>query len=374
MESGLTECMIGGKLSPLFSFGVIADVQYADIDDKMNYAHTKWRYYRNAVHLLREAIASWNKETRGVNFVVQLGDLVDGFNLVEKGKSESFAVLKRLMTEFENCHVPVHNVIGNHDVFNFLRKELFEMNFLSGYVLSRNSGSTINLSPVKNEALFGNSQDSSNKDAKEASFSAFCESLNVPASDFPAFYHFFPQKGFRFIVLDSYDLSVLGYDTDSDKYHKSFKLLRSVNKNEQWNSPQNLKCNQRQFTGFNGGVGEEQLTWLEMQLKEASKEEQRVVIFAHVPILHDVTEGICLAWNHEEVLSLIHKFSCVVAIFCGHTHDYAYATDALGIHHVVFPGIVEVPPGQNGFATIDVYEDHLHVRGVGMMPSLFLNF
>ena len=42
------ESEVAGE-TPLFSFGVIADVQYADIDNKQNYEKTAWRYVKNLV-------------------------------------------------------------------------------------------------------------------------------------------------------------------------------------------------------------------------------------------------------------------------------------------------------------------------------------
>ena len=49
---------------PLFSFGVIADVQYADIDDKLNFNKTQWRHYRQALTNLKLAIQGKNLHYR----------------------------------------------------------------------------------------------------------------------------------------------------------------------------------------------------------------------------------------------------------------------------------------------------------------------
>ncbi|PIK45455.1 putative manganese-dependent ADP-ribose/CDP-alcohol diphosphatase [Apostichopus japonicus] len=344
------------EVQRLFSFGLIADVQYADVDDRYNFTKTRMRYYRNALNLLREAVSSWKESREEVNFVVQLGDLIDGFNS-EKGQAESVAASRLLFSELENCAVPVHSVIGNHEFYNFNHKGLFECGYFSGYELSKRGNGYIKFS--------AKSQSVSNQPH---------ETLGVPSSGYPSFYHFSPCDGFRVLFLDTYDLSVLGYDTESEVYKESVKILRSVNKNQQWNSPENLANHEKHFVAFNGGVGQRQLDWLKKQLTEATEKEEKVIIFAHCPFYGKVSDTICLVWNHQEVLALIHQFNTVVATFCGHTHLQGYAVDGHGIHHVVLPGIIETPPGQNGYATVHVYPDRLDVRGVGLMPSLTLDF
>ena len=69
----------------LFSFGLIADVQYADIENATREIMpekkcTRTRYYRNSLRLLREAVADWNSQELKPAFVIQLGDLFDANN------------------------------------------------------------------------------------------------------------------------------------------------------------------------------------------------------------------------------------------------------------------------------------------------------
>ncbi|KAK3259762.1 hypothetical protein CYMTET_31255 [Cymbomonas tetramitiformis] len=59
---------------PLFTFGVIADIQYADIDDGASFSGTP-RFYRNSLNVLAEAVGAWRK--RDVDFAIQLGDIID---------------------------------------------------------------------------------------------------------------------------------------------------------------------------------------------------------------------------------------------------------------------------------------------------------
>lgn len=64
---------------PLISFGIIADVQYANIDDIFRYG--RMRYHRNSLNQLRNAVNDWKvrKNEHEIKFVLQLGDLVEGF-------------------------------------------------------------------------------------------------------------------------------------------------------------------------------------------------------------------------------------------------------------------------------------------------------
>lgn len=255
----------------LFSFGLIADVQYADIEDRFNYSKTKIRYYRNALLSLQGAVKSWNESPEDLSFVVQLGDLLDGFNL-EKGKENSGAAAKLLLSELGRATAPVHHVLGNHELFNFTREELFERGFYSGYALAK-KGKYMNITSASQRSL------GLCKNGIDQSFEEFCRPLGVSSQNYPSFYHFSPCEGFRALFLDTYDLSVLGYDTDSEIYKKSHQILRSVNKNDEWNSPNNLGFHQRHFVGFNGGVSDRQLVWLKEQLSDAAVKKEKVFIF-----------------------------------------------------------------------------------------------
>ena len=85
-----------GRADPQFSFGVLADLQYADQDT------ANGREYRRSLDKLRSA-AEWFARER-LEFVVQLGDLVDG----------GIDNLDRVLASWESL-APKRHVIGNHD-------------------------------------------------------------------------------------------------------------------------------------------------------------------------------------------------------------------------------------------------------------------
>ena len=60
----------------LFTVGLIADPQYADIDDGYNYRKTRLRYYRKTLELTENAIKVWNDPNHAnpcPSFVICLG-------------------------------------------------------------------------------------------------------------------------------------------------------------------------------------------------------------------------------------------------------------------------------------------------------------
>ena len=61
--------------SPLFSIGVIADIQYAPCQDGHSYTGTP-RFYRHALDVAKHAFGHFQE--RQVDLVINLGDTIDG--------------------------------------------------------------------------------------------------------------------------------------------------------------------------------------------------------------------------------------------------------------------------------------------------------
>lgn len=184
----------------LFSFGVIADIQYADLEDGYNFQGNRRRYYRHSLLHLQGAIEHWNKESSRPRCVLQLGDIIDGYNAQYKASEKS---LERIMNTFQMLKVPVHHTWGNHEFYNFSRDYL--------------TNSKLNTKFLEDQIAH--------------------HPETVPSEDYYA-YHFVPFPKFRFILLDAYDMSVLGVDQSSPKYQQCLKILREHNPNTELNSPQ----------------------------------------------------------------------------------------------------------------------------------------
>lgn len=94
---------------PLFSFGVIADVQYADIPDGRSFLGVP-RYYRHSIAVLRRAVQRWNGD-KSVRFCINFGDIVDGFC----PKDRSLAAVQAVVREFDGFRGgPAYHMLGNH--------------------------------------------------------------------------------------------------------------------------------------------------------------------------------------------------------------------------------------------------------------------
>lgn len=182
---------------PLFTFGVIADIQYANIDDGYNYSRSRRRYYRSSLQLLRNAQESWSESAVKPEFILQLGDIIDGFN---KGHNASERALDTVLREFSSSPVEVHHVWGNHEFYNFSRSAL----------LGSKLNSTLHTDRILSETR--------------------------PGPEIYA-YHFSPFPGFTFVVLDAYDVSLLGREESSEQYKSAMNVIRQYNNNEDLNCP-----------------------------------------------------------------------------------------------------------------------------------------
>ena len=87
----------GQYQKPVLSFGIIADVQYADAEP----AGT--RYYRSSAVKLKEAVTSFGKDS--VDFVITLGDLID----------KELKSYDPVLDILESSGLKFYHVTGNHD-------------------------------------------------------------------------------------------------------------------------------------------------------------------------------------------------------------------------------------------------------------------
>lgn len=87
------------KTSPLFSFGIVADPQYADADPRPEMG----RYYAESPKKLAEAIDAFNSEE--LAFVVTLGDIID----------RGFANFDAILSVYDGLRHPSVMLPGNHD-------------------------------------------------------------------------------------------------------------------------------------------------------------------------------------------------------------------------------------------------------------------
>jgi len=165
---------VGPQQGLQLRFGIVSDVQYADIKDGHSFLGTP-RYYRASLDGLRRAVLGW--KTQQVEFGIQFGDIIDGFN--PKDKSET--ALQSVLDEFALLHKPVYHMIGNHCLYNLPRNRL-------------------------NEAL----------------------GIHGTSS----YYSFSPHQAWRFVVIDAYDVSMLGWPESHPLHQQAKAILDEKNINE----------------------------------------------------------------------------------------------------------------------------------------------
>lgn len=219
-------------LKPIISFGLITDIHYSNNDDRWNYAKTFIRRYRNSLNLVDQACSHWLNNKYPVLFVIQLGDLIDGICAIDKTSTED---LNTILKQFKNISI-IYHIWGNHDLYNFTRNEL-----LNGPLCSFN---TQNISPSHYGII------------------EVCSKLKI-------------------LALDTYELSLLGIDEDSENYNEALKFLRKYNQNENVNDPTGLDGYQQRFIQLNGGLTHKQLDWLTEQLIQAKNNHENVIIIGN---------------------------------------------------------------------------------------------
>ncbi len=168
-------------------------------------------------------------------------------------------------------------------------------------------------------------------------------------------YYDFKIKKWRFVVLNGNDVSYIAATTP-EQTAAADRMFKPLAKRGATNA-----------MNWNGGLGAEQLEWLESILANADRKKEKVILFCHFPVFPDNAHNL---WNCDDVLSLIDKHKSVKAYFNGHDHRGHYA-ERDGVHYITMRGMVEKEV-DTGFAIIRVFGDHLEVIGFGEESSRML--
>ena len=346
---------------PLLRFGVIADVQYADNDDKQAwYNPTKTRFYRNSLKQVRKAFEYWESFGRSnddvndnnddnvndhcpISFILQLGDIIDALS---KTKCSHSAIDRTLNCFLDNTKMPTFHTVGNHELYNFNRTELCHL--FDKYLFHHNVHENLNILHPKEM-----------NDSKTL------------------FYRFKPRPGIKFISLDTYDISVLGYDRNHPKYQIAANILRSYHHCDDlnvWDSDKNLKNDMdKRFQSSNGGLSFEQLQWLDNELIESDMLNEMVIVFGHVGLHPKSCGWDSILWNYDQVIDCFNQHNSVIAYFNGHAHNSGYTYDN-NIHYIVLHGIIETPPDNEAFTTVTIYNDHMLIDGMGVEQKILATY
>lgn len=170
-------------------------------------------------------------------------------------------------------------------------------------------------------------------------------------------YYSFTLKDWRFIILDSNDYSIYAHPEGTSEYLASEAMIESLAEQEKV-----------QARPWNGGIGHEQLTWLKRQLEKAKDENQKVLLFSHIPLQ---PLNMNTLWNYQEVLTLIEGYDCVKAVFAGHYHN-GNNVKHNGIHHFTFKGMLDTPD-QNSFSVVELQDEAIIIKGFGRQKGAVLS-
>lgn len=300
-------------------FGILADVQYADIDDVIKYG--RHRYYRGSIKNLQNALEKWKTEQK-FSFILQLGDLIDGFHTLNGNMTdECLGRVVNVFAENDYSFNKVFNIWGNHELYAFRRNQIAQ--------------SVLNTSKMLKQNLNTNSN---------------------------FFFHDITDR-LRLICLDEYELSILGYDIDEPVYLESEKLIRDKQKLMLEVTDLKQKKYLERFKNWNGGVSDEQLDWLKSQLDYCKKSNKKAILAGHVPLRAETSDS-CAVWNSESIIDLIWSYdNLVLAYLAGHYHAGGYYLDEKNIHHLTLNGMLEAPLDSNNvFVTVYIYEKEIFFK------------
>jgi len=169
-------------------------------------------------------------------------------------------------------------------------------------------------------------------------------------------YYEFGLDGWRMIVLDGNDLSFYAPKESSEHIEETNNLFQKIKDRGGVNAHD-----------WNGGLGSQQISWLEDILKQSSLSGEKVLVFCHFPVYPSREENL---WNDVELIELLESYPHVIALFSGHYHSGNYSKKR-GIHYLTLQGMVETEE-HNAYSIVEVYPDHFKVLGFGREPSRIL--
>ena len=360
------------RAKPLFTIGLFADAQYADRPDHERPNEPgRTKRFRAVPDRVREAMAHFTRpdvrETMAC--IVNLGDLIDGVNdddlmcaavptrtnPMPKPMAEANARdLRRMVAAVDDVvrgAVPVAHCLGNHDLNVESRENALEI-------------------------LYG---------GKSASISG----TETPTRALSYFSRKLPRR-WRLVVLDTTELNPRFAPPGSEAQRRCEAFCRERNEEEktrtnETTTEQDEPIDRYRFglKPWGGGIGPEQMEWLERQLRAATREGERVIVASHVPLSRTAARPGMAAWNCDEVSELLEACPAVALCVAGHDHPGCYGRtlvpSARGapyktfgrVHYVTLEAMLEAPADGNAFAALEVYDHEVIVNAGGAARGFF---
>jgi len=251
------------------------------------------RFFSKSLQKIKTAVDTLN--TKDLSFTISLGDVID----------RDFQCYDSILPKIRKLNMPVFFAYGNHD-YNVADSQ-------------------------KNKIDSVHRQQNS--------------------------YFTFKRNNWRFIVLNTSDVSLYAYPKNSIPWF----LSDSIYKQQRYQKFIQAKM-------WNGGVGEKQIRWMKQCLDTASRLNESVLIFGHHPFYPKREHN---AWNDSAMVSILEQYPCVKAYFCGHNHAGEYAVKN-NIQYLTLKGMVE---GQDvtSFSWVELLPTAIRVHGFGSEVSREIN-
>jgi manganese-dependent ADP-ribose/CDP-alcohol diphosphatase len=168
----------------------------------------------------------------------------------------------------------------------------------------------------------------------------------------------FDHRGYRFVVLDTNDVSTYAHGADTPETRAAETELARL-----------VEAGAPQARPWNGGIGPAQLAWFDRACTEARQARLKVIVFAHHPVVPVEQHAI---WNAHDVLAVIDRHAHIVAWLNGHNHRGAFVERG-GVPYVTMHGMVETAD-TTAYATAQILPDRMIISGSGREPSRELRF
>ncbi|MBN1387450.1 MAG: metallophosphoesterase [Bacteroidales bacterium] len=250
------------------------------------------RFFSNSLTKLCDAIDDLNNSD--IDFIFNLGDLID----------RDFKSFKPVMQILEKSDNRIYHVLGNHDLTLKHRYKKDVKDMLTG----ENS------------------------------------------------YYSFTQQGFRFIALNTCEIS-----TYYGPFLSALKARMILDKLKSESYPNAFD--------WNGEMSKKQIEWFISELEEARDKNEHVLVFSHHTI---EPAGPHNVFNRKEMLEIISGYDHIIAWFSGHDHSGGYR-NSHNVHFITMKGMVETAD-KNAWAIVEVYNHKLLIKGRGLEESRILEY
>jgi len=165
-------------------------------------------------------------------------------------------------------------------------------------------------------------------------------------------YYAFSEGGWRFIVLNGDELG-FNFPKDEELARESEEMFAALTASFRPNA-----------TKWNGGVGRDQLAFLDAELGAADRGGRPAAVFCHFPVFPPAGHNL---WNDEAVVAVLEKHPSAKAYFSGHNHAGDFSVRN-GVVYLSFAGVVETPDSGAG-AVVTLTRDRIVVDGFGREPD-----